>query len=220
MEDSRGALCRIGCLAGTDERVHRRRAGRDRMRERRSRASPRPRFDFLAMQMVWIARVGLEAGPLSQWLHAGLIAAGFDAVLLETRHVKAALVGDDGEDRPARCARHRPAAAAWLVSAGARQVGERAGGARAADCPQAHPGQAARHRERHSRGAARVRPQGRPDQPRSLRSTDPRACRWPCDARDRDRRRCSPPAPRCRPSLHVSTARCSRWSVRIPSAVS
>jgi transposase len=38
-----------------------------------------------------ICRVGLEAGPLSQWLHAGLVAGGFDAVLLETRHVKAAL---------------------------------------------------------------------------------------------------------------------------------
>jgi transposase len=33
----------------------------------------------------------LEAGPLSQWLHAGLVAAGFEVVLLETRHVKAAL---------------------------------------------------------------------------------------------------------------------------------
>ena len=38
-----------------------------------------------------ITRVALEAGPLSQWLHAGLTAAGFEAVLLETRHVKAAL---------------------------------------------------------------------------------------------------------------------------------
>jgi transposase len=38
-----------------------------------------------------VARIGLEAGPLSQWLHAGLTAAGFEAVLLETRHVKAAL---------------------------------------------------------------------------------------------------------------------------------
>lgn len=34
------------------------------------------------------ARIGLEAGPLSQWLHAGLTAAGFEVVLLETRHVK------------------------------------------------------------------------------------------------------------------------------------
>src|SRR3712207_3548978 len=38
-----------------------------------------------------LTRIGLEAGPLSQWPHAGLTKAGFEAVLLETRHVKAAL---------------------------------------------------------------------------------------------------------------------------------
>lgn len=38
-----------------------------------------------------VRRIGLEAGPLSQWLHASLQAAGFDVALLETRHVKAAL---------------------------------------------------------------------------------------------------------------------------------
>jgi transposase len=38
-----------------------------------------------------VERIGLEAGPLSQWLHAGLKRAGLEAVLLETRHVKAAL---------------------------------------------------------------------------------------------------------------------------------
>jgi transposase len=38
-----------------------------------------------------LALIGLEAGPLSQWLHAGLVKAGFEAVLLETRHVKKAL---------------------------------------------------------------------------------------------------------------------------------
>ena len=38
-----------------------------------------------------VTRIGLEAGPLSQWLHAGLTSAGLEAVLLETRHVKAAL---------------------------------------------------------------------------------------------------------------------------------
>ena len=36
-------------------------------------------------------QVGLEAGPLSQWLYAGLTRAGFQVVLLETRHVKAAV---------------------------------------------------------------------------------------------------------------------------------
>src|SRR3712207_1094316 len=38
-----------------------------------------------------VTRIGLEAGPLSQWLHAGLSEAGCEVVLLETRHVKAAL---------------------------------------------------------------------------------------------------------------------------------
>ena len=35
--------------------------------------------------------VGLEAGPLSEWLARGLAQAGLDAVLMETRHVRAAL---------------------------------------------------------------------------------------------------------------------------------
>ena len=38
-----------------------------------------------------IAVVGLEAGPLSQWLHRGLTEAGLDVVLMETRQVKGAL---------------------------------------------------------------------------------------------------------------------------------
>ena len=34
------------------------------------------------------SRIGLEAGPLSQWLYAGLKAAGLAVELLETRHVR------------------------------------------------------------------------------------------------------------------------------------
>ena len=37
------------------------------------------------------AIIGLEAGPLSQWLHHGLTEAGLDVVLMETRQVKGAL---------------------------------------------------------------------------------------------------------------------------------
>jgi transposase len=36
-------------------------------------------------------RIGLEAGPLSEWLVRGLSDAGFEAVLMETRQVRAAL---------------------------------------------------------------------------------------------------------------------------------
>ena len=38
-----------------------------------------------------LTRIGLEAGPLSQWLHEGLEASGYDVVLMETRQIKAAL---------------------------------------------------------------------------------------------------------------------------------
>jgi transposase len=37
-----------------------------------------------------IIRIGLEAGPLSQWLHAGMKQAGLPVELLETRHVRTA----------------------------------------------------------------------------------------------------------------------------------
>ena len=37
-----------------------------------------------------VCRVGLEAGPLSQWLYAGMAEAGLGVELLETRHVRAA----------------------------------------------------------------------------------------------------------------------------------
>src|ERR1700710_1414824 len=35
-----------------------------------------------------VARIGLEAGPLSQWLYAGMQKAGLTVELLETRHVR------------------------------------------------------------------------------------------------------------------------------------
>src|SRR6202158_4761674 len=37
---------------------------------------------------VGLARVGLEAGPLSQWLYAAMKRAGLAVELLETRHVR------------------------------------------------------------------------------------------------------------------------------------
>jgi transposase len=61
------------------------------VREAKVASEPEALTAFLAGLNLPLTRVGLEAGPLSQWLHAGLQKAGFDVVLLETRHVKAAL---------------------------------------------------------------------------------------------------------------------------------
>ena len=38
-----------------------------------------------------LERIGLEAGPLSQWLFSGLAEAGLPVICVETRHMKAAL---------------------------------------------------------------------------------------------------------------------------------
>src|SRR3954451_2389942 len=61
------------------------------VREAKVASEPEALVAFLGRLGLPLTRVGLEAGPLSQWLHAGLAEAGFEAVLLETRHVKAAL---------------------------------------------------------------------------------------------------------------------------------
>src|ERR671916_156137 len=61
------------------------------VREAKVTSEPETLVSFFVGLGVAVPRIGLEAGPLSQWLHAGLTGAGFEAVLLETRHVKAAL---------------------------------------------------------------------------------------------------------------------------------
>ena len=61
------------------------------VREAKVAGEPEALTTFLTHLDLPLARIGLEAGPLSQWLHAALVKAGFQAVLLETRHVKAAL---------------------------------------------------------------------------------------------------------------------------------
>ena len=61
------------------------------VREGKVPSEPEALVAFLRELGVRLERVGLEAGPLSQWLHAGLAAAGLPAVLIETRHVRAAL---------------------------------------------------------------------------------------------------------------------------------
>ena len=61
------------------------------IREAKVASEPEDLIRFFRGLGVQVIRIGLQAGRLSQWLHAGLAAAGFAMVLLETRHVKAAL---------------------------------------------------------------------------------------------------------------------------------
>jgi transposase len=61
------------------------------VREAKVASEPEALVRFFRDLNLVLTRVGLEAGPLSQWLHAGLTEAGLPAILIETRHVKAAL---------------------------------------------------------------------------------------------------------------------------------
>src|SRR5919106_1270072 len=61
------------------------------VREAKVASEPEALMRFLGQLGLVVTRIGLEAGPLSQWLHAGLTQAGLEVVLLETRQVKAAL---------------------------------------------------------------------------------------------------------------------------------
>ncbi|MDE0060746.1 MAG: IS110 family transposase [Defluviicoccus sp.] len=54
-------------------------------------SAPDALVSFMRELPYGIAAIGLEAGPLSRWLHKGLADAGFETVLMETRQVKSAL---------------------------------------------------------------------------------------------------------------------------------
>jgi transposase len=61
------------------------------VREGKVASEPEAILVWLKTAKIAPERVGLEAGPLSHWLHAGLTDADLEVTLLETRHVKAAL---------------------------------------------------------------------------------------------------------------------------------
>jgi transposase len=58
------------------------------VREAKVPSEPEALVEWLCSQGLQLARIGLEAGPLSQWLYAGLKQAGLAVELLETRHVR------------------------------------------------------------------------------------------------------------------------------------
>ena len=58
------------------------------VREAKVASEPEALIAWLRGLGLELARVGLEAGPLSQWLHAAMRDAGLPVELLETRHVR------------------------------------------------------------------------------------------------------------------------------------
>src|SRR4249920_1614550 len=58
------------------------------VREDRVASTPAALIGWFATLGHKLARIGLEAGPLSQWLYAAMKEAGLAVELLETRHVR------------------------------------------------------------------------------------------------------------------------------------
>ena len=105
-------------------------------------------------------RIGLEAGPLSQWLFSALAEAELPVVCVETRHMqvvlKAQLNKTDRND-----ARYGADDTGGALPSGACEDTTQSETADAANPSQAVAVEGHRHRERPARYLAHLRPQGR-----------------------------------------------------------
>lgn len=86
-------------------------------KEAKIESEPEALISFLRNLPGSITAVGLEAGPLSQWLHRRLSEAGIETVLMETRQVKGAL-----QAMPLKTDRRDAAGIARLLQMGGRPV--------------------------------------------------------------------------------------------------
>jgi len=94
------------------------------VKEAKVASEPEALVCFFKELGVPVNRIGLEAGPLSQWLHAGLTQAGFQTVLLETRHVKAALSAMTVKtDRKDACGLAQLLRMGWFRQVHAKSIG-------------------------------------------------------------------------------------------------
>src|SRR5262245_30236866 len=73
--------CASVCVVGTTGRI---------VREGTVASEPEELIAWFGALGFPVVRIGLEAGPLSQWLFAAMRDAGFAVELLETRHVRSA----------------------------------------------------------------------------------------------------------------------------------
>ncbi len=69
------------------------------VREVKVASEPEDLLRVLASPGYHFKRIGLEAGPLSQWLYSALAGAGLPVICVETRHMRAVLKAQDDASR-------------------------------------------------------------------------------------------------------------------------
>ena len=70
------------------------------VREVEVASEPEALLQVLRNRRYYFKRIGLEAGPLSQWLYSGLGEANLPVICVETRHMRGGFQGADQQDRP------------------------------------------------------------------------------------------------------------------------
>ena len=83
------------------------------VREGKVASEPEALIAYFGSLRLCVVRIGLEAGPLSQWLYAAMKEAGLAVELLETRHVRKAL-----ETMPVKSDRNDARGIAQLIRLG------------------------------------------------------------------------------------------------------
>src|SRR6516165_3030630 len=138
------------------------------MREARVASEPEALLQVLTNTIYRFKRVGLEAGPLSQWLYSVLAEAGLPVICVETRHMRAVLKAQinktdrndaRGMAQMMRAGLYRPVHVKTLRSQKLRVL-------------LTH-----RHRERAARQPAQLWSQGRHDRDDEVRGAYQGACR-------------------------------------------
>ena len=117
------------------------------VRETKVASEPDALLAVLKNSAYHFKRIGLEAGPLSQWLYSALAEVNLPVICVETRHMRAVLKAADQQDRPQRCPRHRANDASGALSPGACEDAAQSEAADVADPSQAAAVEGDRHRE-------------------------------------------------------------------------
>src|SRR4051812_1961266 len=90
-------------------------------------------------------RIGLEAGPLSQWLFSALAEAGLPVICVETRHMRAVLKAQINKTDRNDARGMAQMIAGWALPSGACEDAAQSETADAADASQAAAVQGHRH---------------------------------------------------------------------------
>src|SRR5438067_7153493 len=117
------------------------------VREVKVASEPDDLLQVLRNHAYCFKRIGLEAGPLSQWLFSALGEANLPVICVETRPHASGVAGTNQQDRSQRRPRHRTDDAGGALSTSACEDAAQSEAAHAADPSQAFAVEGHRHRE-------------------------------------------------------------------------